>query len=273
MLTTVLVRSKQSGLIVLPLENISSGLFIAEIEGLDPVKATLISSSFASADGAQYHSSKREPRNIVMTLGLQPYFSGNTVKSIRDRLYSFFMPKAEVNLEFITSDGLHASIVGRVETFDTPLFAKESKVIISMICFNPDFYASTSSKVSSVTGNGSTGPSINYFGSVETGFLFTIYVNRTLTSLTLSNAGNGQTPRTLDFSASLIAGDVLKINTARGNKRAELTRNNVISSVLYGVSPQSNWIELEPGNNYIRVNAVGAAVPYDIDYITKYGGL
>jgi hypothetical protein len=71
----------------------------------------------------------------------------------------------------------------------------------------------------------------------------------------------------------LVAGDVLSINTVTGSKGATLTRAGVESSVLYGISPQSSWLELMPGVNTIRVYATGAAIPLSIEYINRYGGL
>ena len=77
----------------------------------------------------------------------------------------------------------------------------------------------------------------------------------------------------MDFAGSLIADDVLVINTITGSKGATLTRAAVNSSVLYGVSAQSTWLELEPGENYIRVYATGAAIPFTIEYTNRHGGL
>ena len=68
MLKRVEVVTPQGAVLDLPLGDISSSLQIESIEGLDPVKATIASSSFAQLDGAQYQSSRRETRDIKLRI-------------------------------------------------------------------------------------------------------------------------------------------------------------------------------------------------------------
>jgi hypothetical protein len=79
----------------------------------------------------------------------------------------------------------------------------------------------------------------------------------------------------MDFSASLVAGDIVTISTVRGNKQVTLNRGGTLSSLLYAMSSQSiNWVELIPGgDNVIRFYATGAAIPFDLTYTPRYGGL
>jgi len=77
----------------------------------------------------------------------------------------------------------------------------------------------------------------------------------------------------LEFKEPVLLGDMLVISTISGDKGATLTRAGSIKSVLYGITPVSNWINLFPGTNHIRVHADGAAIPFSIDYTTKLGGL
>ena len=273
MLTLVEVRTSHGDLLGMPLGDVSNGFSVEEIEGLDPVKATLVSSSFAKMDGEQYQSSRRETRNIKLKLGLEPDYLTNSVRDLRKRLYLFFMPKSLVNLKFYMSSGLIVDIVGRVESFETPLFAKEPAVDISIVCFDPDFISPTLGSLSGMSTATMTETLIQYDGTVESGISMVMPVNRTLSALTIYHRPSDGTLRLLDFSAPLVAGDSLKINTVAGNKSVTRTRTGTLSSVLYGVSPQSSWIELLPGDNYIRVYAVGAEIPFTIEYKNRYGGL
>jgi hypothetical protein len=169
-------------------------------------------------------------------------------------------------------DGLTVSIAGVVESFETTLFAQEPSVTISVICYDPDFYV----PAETVPGNTTESSAVTYLtydGEVETGFVFTLNVNRTLSEVTIYNTTPNEGVRSLDFTGSLVAGDVLTISTVTGSKGATLTHLGASSSVLYGVSPQSTWVDLKPGSNQIRIYAVGAAIPYTIEYSTKYGGL
>ena len=140
MLNLVEVRNQTGSLLALGLEDISQGVYIKEIDGLDPVKAVLVSSSFANMDGEQYQSARREKRNIVIKLALDPDYAGATVRQLRRRLYNFFMPKTAVKLRFWAEGEPTVDIQGRVESFDSPQFTKEPSATISILCFEPDFY-------------------------------------------------------------------------------------------------------------------------------------
>lgn len=274
MLTTIEARSRQGDLLSLPLDDDSSGFRVAKVEGLDPVKATLVSSAFANDDGEMYQSSRRETRNIKFNIELDPDPETDTVRSLRKKLYRFFMPESEVRLTFVLEEGLDVDIVGRVESCETDHFSQEPAVDISIICFEPDFYDPTPVVVTGTTTAGDTPMTITYDGTTETGIQLVLNVDRALPEFTVYHIPPNDSVRTLEFdNFPLQAGDVLTISTVSGSKGATLVRAGVTSSVLYGISPQSNWIELMPGDNGIRVYAEGAAVPLSIEYINKYGGL
>lgn len=272
MLIEVEVRTRQGDILNLSLED-DSGLIVQEIEGLDPVKATLVSSGFAQVAGEEFQSSRREPRNIKFKLGLDPDPLEETVRGLRNRLYKFLMPESIVFLRFINSDMADVDIVGVVETFESALFTSEPVVDISLMCFNPDFIDTNPVVINGTTVSSTTENFIYYEGTVETGIELVLNVNRTLTEFTLYHRAPDDSVRVLDFSAPLVAGDVLTISTVSRAKGATLNRAGTISSVLYGISPQSNWTELSLGDNNIRVYAEGAGIPYDFKYVTKYGGL
>lgn len=273
MLTKVEARNDQGVLLSLPMMDISEGFIIQDIEGLDPVKATLVSSSFANLDGEQYQSSRREKRNLVFTLGLEPDYVAQTIKALRSRLYGHFMPKSNVNFRFFSDDFPTVNISGRVESFESPLFTKDPEVKISLLCFNPDFYDQTLVSFSGNTVADTTEVAMNYVGTIESGIKFRIMINRSIVGFTVFNRASDNTIRSLEFLTPLVAGDVVEINTSSGAKGATLTRAGNATSILYGISPYSSWLKMFPGSNNIRVAVAGAAIPYTIDYTTKYGGL
>jgi len=141
------------------------------------------------------------------------------------------------------------------------------------MCYSPDFFDPTMVHVTGNTTSTTTTTTISNGGLIETGMVFTLNVNRTLTEFTIYNTPPNDTIRSLDFSGSLAAGDVLVISTIPGSKGVTLTRSGVTSSMLWAVSPQSNWLTLEPGDNEFRVYASGAAIPWTLDYTKKYGAL
>lgn len=275
MLTKVEVRTDQGALLTLPLQDISQGLIVEDIQGLDPVKATIVSSSFAQLDGEQYQSARREKRNIVIKLALEPDFAVNSVQGLRNLLYQFFMPKSRVRLRFFSTNQPTVDIEGRIETFIAPKFTAEPTATISILCFNPDFFTPDVVLVNGNTVSTNAETTHTYPGTVETGFLFKLMPNRDISEFTIYHRPSDDSLRALEFQAPtpMIAGDILTISTQPGNKYATLTRAGIGTSILYGISPQSNWINLFPGSNKLRVYAEGAPVPYSIEYTTKYGGL
>ncbi len=275
MLATVEARNDQGALLTLDLTNVSDGIILKNIDGLGPVKATLVSTSFANIDGEQFHSSRREARDIKFTFGMEAMYGGGTVRDIRQRLYRFFMTKRNVHLTFIMEDGLEVEISGRVESNDPPMFAREPEMEVVIRCFEPDFVDPT---VITVTGNSTTMTGaltklVTYTGSVETGIKLIVTPDRSVSEFTFYHQAPDGTLQAMDFAAPLLAGDVLTISTVPGAKGATLLRAGSVSQILYGISPYAAWTELQEGDNYIRLYASGTAFPYSIEYTNKYGGL
>ena len=274
MLTKVEVRKPQGDLLTLTLDDPSDGYVVAEITGLDPVKATLVSSSFANLDGEQYQSARREKRNIVFTVELVPEFADDaTVSGLRNALYSFFMPKNLVNLRFFTDDGLEVNIAGIVESCESAMFTDQPQVVISIVNFDPDFTSTTETTFSGSTVSDATEATIDYPGSVEAGYVLVLHVDRSVSDFTIYHRVPDGTLYSLQFSAALVADDELTISTVRGDKYATLVRLSTTTSVLFAVSAQSNWTELQPGENGFRVYASGDPIDFDLTYTSRYGAL
>lgn len=275
MLDKVEVITDQGVMLTLPLRDSSQGYSVQDIEGLDPVNATIVSSPFGAMDGEQYQSSRREKRNIVLTLGYEPDYVTTFVEGLRKKLYSFFMPKSRILLRFYQEGQAMVQIYGRVESLTSPKFSAEPTAVISVLNFEPDFYDPVGTVITGNTTAGTTETTHLYEGTVETGILFKLLVNRNVNEFTIFHRPPDDSLRSLEFGSALplLNGDVLSISTVPGNKFVTLTRGGIGTSQLYSVSPQSNWISLFPGNNKLRVQAEGAAIPYRIEYTTKLGGL
>lgn len=273
MLTKVEARTAQGNVLSFNLYEPSEGTILTEIEGLDPVKASIVSSKLAGVDGSQYRNSVRDERNIVLKFELVSDYVDNPVFAVRRRLYRFFMPKSYVTLWFYDDAGIEATISGRVESCEAPMFSQEPALNASILCFNPDFVDTSFETVSGSTVYSSLESTIDYEGTVPAGIEFTLFADRDISAFTIYNRPPDGTLRQLDFASPLLAGDVLRINTNQGQKKVQLTRAGVTSSVLYAISPKSNWVTLDYGLNKYRVYAEGEAVPFEIKYARRYGGL
>jgi hypothetical protein len=273
MLVQVEARSSQGTSLMLPLEDISNGFALEDVGGLDPVKATIVSSSFAQIDGTQPQSSSRESRNITLKIGLEPDYSAETVQDLRDNLYDFFMTKEFVELHFYDSGGRVVQAYGQVESCTTPLFTKDPEVNISIICFDPDFVELDPIGLAGATVSDTTETLVSYKGTSPTGIQLVIHVDRSMSGFTVYNRLPGNITQTFDVALPLVSGDEFTINTVSGSKGATLVHGGVTSQPLYSISPQADWVFFKKGDNYIRVHASGAAVPFDINYYNRYGGL
>lgn len=273
MINAIQLQNENGESLYIPWQDLGTGYFVKEITGLDPVKANLAMSNYGSVDGAQYQYSRRDPRNIVIRLGFAPDWVTNTVESLRQGLYALFLPKAFVKFRAVLSSGLLLDVDGRIESFETPLFTDDPEVTISIMCPQPDFQEKDHEIVSGNTVTDSTMSNITYEGTVESGIKLTLFPNRTLTEFDIYHQSPSAALSTIEFAFSLLSGDVLEISTVSGNKGAWLTRTGNRASVLYGVSPTSQYFRLARGLNKLRVVAAGAAIPYEIDYVNKYGGI
>lgn len=278
MLNKVVVITKQGAVLELPLSDYSEGYLVKDIDGLDPVKANLVSSSFANQDGEQYHSSRREKRNIVIKLDIEANTYTGNASDLRRNLYTYFMPESEISMRFYIDAEEFVTIDGVVETLDSPRFTKEPEATISILCFDPDFQVPTPIVYEGTTTWGDIiEAEIVYDGTVETGIKFQIAVDQSLPDgLTIYHRAPDNTFNVLEFTEPLSAGDVLDISTVSGAKGATLTNAvNGTDSILFGITPQSAWINLFPGTNHIRVyvDVEGATIPYSITYTEKHGGL
>lgn len=276
MLERVEIRSAQGALLTLSLDDISNGYVLEDIDGLDPTKANIISTPFAQTDGEQFQASRREKRNVTIQLVFAPDEANQTVQALRRNLYGYFMPKSKVKVRFFHDEApFVADLDAIVEDFNSPKFVKEPFAHISLLSMESDFYAPEPTTLTGATTSTSVETKVVYDGSVETGFLFRLNVNRTLSEFTIHHRPADGSLRTLAFVAPipLQAGDILEISTVTRNKFATLRRAGSSSSILFAISPQSSWINLFPGDNMLRVYAEGAAVPFQIEYTTKFGGL
>lgn len=273
MLKQLDVTTRRGTSLVLPMVKNNSGYQIADIEGLDPVKANLVSTSFPTMDGVQFQSARRGARNIKIKFDLQPDWTTNDFASLRLNLYKYLLPKSEVTLRFHQTSGLYVDIKGTVEEHTSPSFDQDPKVTVGIMCFKPDFIDPQMVTRSGVTVSTGVNTNIDYPGNVEAGTVITLAVNRSLPAFSIYNRGEDNVLYQLDFSAALIAGDQLVISSLSGSKGITLTRAGVSSSLLYGRSAQSSWIEFQEGVNQFRIYAPGDPVPYQLEYMVRYGGI
>lgn len=272
----VVVGDGSVGSLTVQLGDNPNGMYIKDISGLDPVKATLTSSNFAGQTGAIFQSSRRESRNITIKMGVDPDPATQTVRSVKRSIYNVFRPETELLLKFYdddadvpVTDGYQ--IRGRVEYCQAPMFVQEPEVDISIMCFDPDFQDANPITVSGLTTSDATATYFPYDGSTETGVIITLNVNVAVSEFNVYYVDGNNVTWTMNATVLLQVGDVVTINTTPGNKSATLVRAGVTTSILYAISPQSTWPKLAPGDNWFRLYAPSASIPATIAYTKRFG--
>jgi hypothetical protein len=275
MLTAVEVTNSSGATLRLPVADSSNGYTVRDIEGLDPVDATLTTSTLAQEDGAQAQNAQLTTRNITMKIGLEPNWATDTVQSLRATLYNYLLPAAIIELAFYLDGTLFSTISGQVESFANTMFSADPEVDISIICYNPSFVSPNPRVLGLETTSDTDGMTVNYTGTKETGIIFALSIDRDdLTEFVISNSQPDGTYQQMTVSGDFSSGDVVTINTIQGSKAVTLTRAGLTASLMYGVDrTQLNWISFKKGNNAFKAIAAGAGIPYTLTYVSLYGGL
>lgn len=250
----------------------STPYIVKNIDGVDPVRATISTTSYANQDGGFYQSAKTEMRNIVLTIGYRhDLTSGKSIQTIRREMYGVFDPKAQVKLRFIDSDEAPVEIYGYVESHETSMFSRDPEVQISILCPDPYFRAIRPVTLSATNNNPIY---TSYFGTAETGFLFEMFVNRNVEGTLLRAYISDDNYYDIHYGGSLVPGDVLSISTERANKFVRRTRGGETLSVLNGITRGELSMTINPRTDRLYT-AVGEprTIPYRITYTPKFIGI
>lgn len=240
----------------------SNKFCLYDIDGLNPVTATINTTEFATSDGAMFNSARIGTRNIVLYVKIYPEIEQN-----RLLLYSFFKIKSDVTLYF-RHDSLSVYITGKVESFELDHFSNSQVAQISILCADPYFRAAETQTVefSNVISlfefpfmNPPVGLEFSRIekvktkiinaGEMPTGVTIQLYAK---TSEVLNPVVYNLTNNTfLGLNFDMNQGDLITITTHFNNKKVTLLRDGVETNILYAVQEGSTWLQLESGENEI----------------------
>lgn len=258
--------------------DMSTGIILDSIDGLDPVKALLVSTTFATRDGTQHQHARREARDIIVRMSLDSRFGGGSVAQIRRMLYSLFPTKTKLKMVFHELGMPPVEISGIVEDAVSPRFTDEPTFAMSIHCNDPDFVNPVPHMD---TGEGfptsMNYKTVEYEGSEDSGLSIEVDVSGTGTGsgfIVQQITPTGSTRR-LIFSADVRAQDTILIETHPGQKEVLLRRNSEDTSILWGIDPQSQWPMLQSGTNQIGFQVTGGTYQsyYEFRYHDRFGGI
>lgn len=285
MLTAVEVDDYQGNTYTLPIDHYGNNteIFVKEILGLDPVKANIVTSKYAKIDGVRYQASNREARNIVIKVGITPYFGNHTVEENRKTLYQHFMPKKLVKLNLYVDGGIHSFTEGVVESCETNLFVEEPEMLISILCFDPDFTAVFEVNEDGLTVDIASIGSSNHGlmdyniwnnGDVPVGYVAYVNVDYPCSGFVLSNTRPNSSEERLTVNYDFLLYDVVEVSVMPNRKTITLFRGTEVINIMSALALNSKWGLLYPGVNHYRVecdSTIGNI--WNLTYIPKFGGM
>jgi hypothetical protein len=249
---------------------------IRNIDGLDPVKASVNTSLYGSVDGAAYVGGSIAGRNIVLTIHPNPNWDNWRFEELRRLLYSYFMPKKPTRLIFESDDMSAVEISGIVEGVEVNQFSKDQEFQVSIICPSPYFVSLDPIVLTGqVNAEGST--VIDYEGTIETGFNVKVtFVSGTVPTTIEVQVGEPSVTD-LTVNAGVDATKYFELNSVAMRKYVQNVSigSGVITNLLSKVLDGSSWPLLQPGENeiFITTTPVGGIQDWELTYYERFGGL
>lgn len=249
----------------------NNGILIENIEGLGPVQAAITSSSNATVDGSSYQSSRRETRNIVLSLSLIPDYVTQDIDDVKAIIYQFFMPKSKITLTFDTTHLGVVTIDGYVETAEEERFTMEPTVSISIMCMDPDFISPTSRVLNKSYTGASGALVVDYKGTTETGYALSFVSTSALDGLTIMHLMPDTTSAQAQIKTVIPANSNITLVTIPGQKQLQMGAS---MSLLSAIPASYSWPKLQPGSNTMLINLPGG-VPGTImlTYKERFGAI
>lgn len=242
---------------------------VEDIQGLSSPNATINTSVCGTFDGTRFNSSRVNERNIVLYLSFK-----RNVEENRIRLYQYFKAKQQVTL-FYKNSIRDTYIKGYVDTIDYNPFSRHEVVQISIICPFPFFKKLSGTVVTmrplqnlvefpisipergiefSSQGTNHGKAAIVNSGDVENGLIITLRATGPVTNPFVFNA---DTTKTFMLNYQMKAGDIIRIDTIRGERSVYLMngiygQQNLINSI----AQNPDWLQVAPGDNTFAYSCV-----------------
>lgn len=230
---------------------------ITDIQGLNPPDATINTSQIALIDGSKYNSAKVNPRQINLAFAIE-------YSAAYNRIQMFKVLKSKQWIRFMyTGDQRDVYIDGYIQSIDIAYFEMKQIVTVSILCPAPFFkeaqiivnelkniisafhfpFASTASP-QLVMGyySNDAGITIENTGDLECGLIIELYARSAVSNPKIFNY---ITQDFIGVNYSMQTGDLITIDTRKGEKTATLLRGGVETNIFNYVMKNSTWLQLE----------------------------
>lgn len=260
---------------------------VTSMTGLNSPPAAISSSVVPTFDGERFNSARLEARNIVITLAI----NGNA-ETNRMALNKVILPKRYIKI-YYRNNSLNLYIEGYVESFEYDVYA-DNKIIAQASIICPDPYWKDTEQTGaqlmpvvnlfefpfSLPEEGIalselltiTGASITNQGTIQAGLNITIEAGNEVLNPYIINATTGEK---MLLHTEMTKGDVITINTTRGNKYIRMYKDGATQNIINDMDENSQWISLAIGENSFTYGAEYGAenITVRIEYRNQYGGV
>lgn len=236
------------------------------VTGTNPPVAAINTVNVAGMDGSRYNSSRTEQRNIVITLNIQ-----HPIEENRLTLYKFFRVKRWVKI-YYKNNHRDVYIEGYVESLENNPWTQLQQPQISIICPQPYWLSTSETTVRfsnsialfefpfSIPADGIefstlqniTTATVNA-GEIETGCI--IQFHATANQILNPKFYNRTTNKFFGLDFDMYQGDVITVNSLKGEKAVTLLRSGVKTNILSDRTSGSTLLTLVPGENELSFGA------------------
>lgn len=252
-------------------------LQITKITGLNPVKAAINTSQFASIDGVAFTGSNTPGRNIVLTIRPNPDWATWTIDSLRKLIYLYFLPKSSVQLVFEDDTNPPVTIFGYVESCEDDKFSNDVQFQVSILCPDPYFSSLNPIVITGTTENSyAVQDTITYNGDVPTGIKVEVdNVVGEAETATIQIQTVDPSISIFEVAALVNADQYFVMSSVAGNKYVDTVRitTGIVISLLSKFQAGSVWPILVPGDNPFAVVSDVGNHNWTLTYYERFGGL
>lgn len=261
---------------------------LSTISGVGGVESSVISEQIAGMDGVQVQDVRAEPREIKCAV----YVRGSNRRDMYRNRYALIRSlaiRSAPGMLYYSND----YVTVQIAAYPTlpPDFAERihnyNRCDLTFYCPHPYWSALSSQTVSlGYAGDigfgfplrlpikyGSSRSSVDIYYSGTAPAPVQITITGEAPSPILTNERTGDQIVFADLS--LVQGDLLVINTARGHKSAVLLQDGVQSNAFNLLDPSTVFWELQPGRNVITYSSAdaGKRAKVDITWVNQYAGV
>lgn len=243
---------------------------LIEIEGIEKSEFELNTVSNAQYDGSVVVNKRLKNRPIYIKVD----YKGDKKEIERKKLISFFNPKNSGVL-IISYGDMERSIVYEIEGFNCKLtnIHDDLTFMVDFLCPNPYLRDIIESKINIALWKGvfkfpltipknigiivglrepSLIVNVNNTGDVKCGVIIEFKALGTVSKPSLLNVNTGEY---IKINKSMVAGEVITVNTNIGSKKIMQILNGVETNILNYIDLDSTFLQLNVGDNLFRYDA------------------